>query len=206
MRRKLLALGAAAAIVMAACSSGSNRASPSTTSPAPSTAPVGQTTVANPGVIPSVITVAYVNAVLIALNHIYGNATRTLRSSHAITPEVMRDLRSIFNDPLYDQQIQAAKISLQGAIDNVRPNAGDGTTVVTHLISASPACIFVETSTDLSRVLVHPTPRAASEYYELAPKDSQNNTSTLNPTPWAFAYNSAFLTPTNVKDPCDGSR
>jgi hypothetical protein len=170
------------------------------------TTPVGQTTLPNPDVVPPVITVAYVNAVLVALNHVYGNATRALRSSHAITPQVMRDLRSIFNDPLYNQQIQAAGVSLHGAIDNVRPNAGDGTTVVTHLISASPRCIFIETSTDLSRVLVHLTPQAASEYYELAPKNSKNDGSRLNPTPWAFAYNSAFLTPTNVKNQCAGSR
>jgi hypothetical protein len=171
--------------------------------PRPTTVASAGGGVPNPDVIPPVITAAYVNAVLAALNHVYGDVTRALRSSLAITPDVRRDLRSIFNDPLYAQEIQAAGISLRGAIENVRPNSGDGLTVVTHLISASSSCVFVETSTDLSNVLVNPTPQAASEYYALKPKVNGNDPNRLNPTPWAFAYNAAFLKPTKVKDPCE---
>jgi hypothetical protein len=149
-----------------------------------------------------VITVAYVNAVLAVLNHIYGNATRTLRATHEVNADVKADLRAIFNDPLYSQQVEGATLSLQGAINNVRPTAGDGLTVVKSLITASPVCIFVETTTTLSAVLVHTTPTAASEYYELAPKQHGSDPGDLNPTPWSFAFNVAYLTPTKVQSQC----
>jgi hypothetical protein len=196
-------------LFLAACSGRSHDAAPTTSAPIapPTTARTVQaapptSAAPNPDVIPPVITAAYVNAVFAVLNHIYGNATRSLRASHAVTPQVKQDLRAIFNDPLYAQQIQAAKVSLNGAINNVRPDAGDGTTVVTEMIAATPSCVFVETKTNLSAVLVHPTPTAASEYYKLALKDSSTDPQDLNPTPWALAFNVAYLTPTTETNQC----
>jgi hypothetical protein len=198
MRRRLLALGGAAVLVAAACSSGTHRASPPST-----TAPASATAAPNPDVIPPVITVAYVNAVFAVLNHIYGNATRVLRATHAVTPEVKADLRAIFNDPLYAEQVQAANLSLrQGVINNVRLHPGDLRTVVTRLIRASSSCIFAETKTDFSAAFVHATPQPAAEYFALSAKKSDSQLNNINPTPWAFAANEAYLSPTTVADPC----
>jgi hypothetical protein len=202
MRRKLVALGGAVVVALAACSGGSHQSTPTTLSPATGSPPPSATAAINPEVIPPVITVAYVNAVLAVLNHIYGNATRSLRSDHAVTPQVKADLRSIFNDPLYTEQVQTASESLRGPINNVRSNSGDGVTVVKTLISRNSSCIFVETTTTLAAVLVHVTPSPASEYYELAPKQPGDDPDGLNPTPWAFAFNVAYLTPTTVQDRC----
>jgi hypothetical protein len=202
MRRRLLALGGAVVLAVAACSSGSHQAIPPTTSPLPTTSVVPIAGGPNPEVIPPVITVAYVNAVLTALNHVYGNATRDLRSTHTVTPTVKLYLRSIFNDPLYNQQVNAASLSLQGVINNVRANPGDLKTTVSRLITASENCIFVQTKTDFSQAFIHPTPQPASEYYELAPKQSGDDPGNLNPTPWAFAANLAYLTPTSVASTC----
>jgi len=197
MRRRLLALGGAAMLAVAACSSGAHQASPPTTSPPPSTtAPV------NPDVIPPVITVAYVNAVLSVLFHIYGNATRELVATHQVSTNVRIDFRSIYNDPIYASELQVARDSLKGAIDNIRPKPGDGVVQVRELLSASPTCIFIETSTDLSAVLIHQTPAAASEYYELMPKQSGIDPRRLNPTPWAISFNAAYLTPISIENRC----
>jgi hypothetical protein len=157
----------------------------------------------NPDIIPPVITVTYVNAVLKTLFHVYGNATRTLATTRQVSTDVKADLRSIYNDPAYEQQLAAAQLSLRGVINNVRGDAGDPITVVKRLVSESSRCIFFEASTNLSLVLIHPTPAAASEYYELAPKDAGNDPLHLNPTPWAVSYNVAFLTPTTVPSRCD---
>ncbi len=201
------------ALSLAACSGQSHGAAPTNTPHAPPTTAATTattpdsspaTSIPNPDVIPPVITVAYVNAVFAVLNHTYGDATRDLRASHAVTPRVKEDLRAIFDDRLYSEQIQAATLSLKGALDNVRPDAGDGTTVVTKLIAATPSCVFAETKTNLSAVLVHPTPTAASEYYKLAPKQSSADPHHLNPTPWAFAFNVAYVTPTTVPNQCVG--
>jgi hypothetical protein len=202
MRRRLLVLGGAVVLAVAACSSGSHRASPPTTVPVTSTSVVPVAGGPNPDVVPPVITVAYVNAVLSALDHVYGDATRDLRSAHMVTPAVKTNLRSIFNDPLYDEQVHAASLSLEGVINNVRADPGDLKTTVSRLITASRDCIFVETKTDFSEAFIHPTPQPASEYYELAPKQPGGDPGNLNPTPWAFAANLAYLTPTSAASTC----
>ncbi len=170
MRRKILALGSAVVLALAACSGRAHDTTPTTT-PAPSTtaAPSPTPTTINPDVIPPVITVAYVNAVFAVLNHI-GNATRKLVATHQVSSQVRAAFRSIYNDPLYSEEIQIAQDSLSDSINNVRPHPGDGVVRVRNLVTASHACLFPRTSTNLSAVLLHPTAVAASEYYELRPK------------------------------------
>ncbi len=56
-------------------------------------------------------------------------------------------------------------------------------TEVQRLDSRSPHCIFAEVKTDFSHVFVHPTPSAASEYYELEPKQAGIDPGNLNLTP-----------------------
>jgi hypothetical protein len=152
--------------------------------------------------VPSVITVAYVNGILKTLFHIYGNATRSLAETHTLSQATKADFRSIYNSPLYASEILLAEQSLKGPIENVRQHPGDGIVEVKYLISASSTCIFVSTSTDLSAVLIHATPRPASEYYELTPKQPGIDPVNLNKTPWAISFNVAFLTPTTVANKC----
>ena len=87
MRNKLLSVlqsRRAAGLVLAACSGKSHDAAPTTSAPPPPTtaattqASLPASTTPNPDVIPPVITVAYVNAVFAVLNHINGNAARSL--------------------------------------------------------------------------------------------------------------------------------
>lgn len=199
MRRKLLALGGVAVLALAACSTGTHQAAPATTTPAPPTsAPL------DPSVIPPVITVPYVNAVFAVLNHINGDAARSLIASRRLTPTVIADLRAIYGDPLYAVEIRVADEALTTDFANVRMPPGDRRTLVTRVISASARCVFVETRSDLSAVEIVPTRSAASEYWDLRPKQAGSDPRKINPTPWALAFNEAFLTPTTVTDQCSG--
>lgn len=175
-----------------ACSGGGTKAAKPPPIPGP-----------NPDVIPAVITPAYVNAVFKVLNHIDGDVTRLLAAERVVTATVRIDYRAIFNDPIYASELASASESLQqGAISNVRPDAGDAITTVVRLISASPTCILVETRTDLSAVLIQPRPSPASEYYELSPKQRGADPEHLNGTPWAISYNAAYLQPTEAPSLC----
>lgn len=196
MRRRILALGAVLACLVAGCSSSHRAAATTTTSTVPGP---------NPDVVPAVITPAYVNAVLADLNHVYGNATRALVATKAVTPAVREDLRAIFNDPLFAQQLSEATQSLSGPIQNVRSDPGDGTITVRRLIRSSGTCIFVETETNLSTVLVRPSPSPVAEYYELDLKQKGIDPNHLNPTPWAFGYNVDFFTNAPAPQRCVGS-
>ena len=110
MRRRLLVLGGAVVLAVAACSSGSHRSSPPTTVPVTSTSAVPVAGGPNPDVVPPVITVAYVNAVFAALNHINGNAARLLVDDGQFTNNVRSILRAIYNDPLYEVGCVASHI------------------------------------------------------------------------------------------------
>jgi hypothetical protein len=194
MRRVWMAVGVGLALGAGACSSGHQAAAPpptTTSLPYP-----------DPYVVPAVITPAYVNAVFAVLNHVYGNATRVLVATREVTPAVKADLRAIFNDPLYASQVLEAQQSLTGAINNVRPSPGDEVTQVVKLIYASRSCIFLQATSNLSAVLLHPTPEPASEYFELSPKEYSTHQSDLNPTPWAISADAAYLIPTSSPNPC----
>lgn len=194
MKQRIAGLGAVigALFFASACSSGHHTAAPTTTT----------TTAPNPDVIPAVITPAYVDAVFKVLNHVYGDATRSLASAKQVTDTVQANLRAIFNDPLYENQLSQARQSLQGAISNVRPDPGDALTTVRALLGSTSNCIFVETKTDLTSVLSSSTPQPASEFYELSPKQPGNDPQDINPTPWAISFNVDYLNPTSLPDRC----
>ena len=183
------------ALVGSACSGGSGHASPTTS------AALGP----NPDVVPLVITADYVNAVFKVLNHVNGNAVRTLLSTGQVTPGVQTDLRAIFNDPLYQEEVRIAGQSIQGNLSNVQRPPGDIQTTVVELVDSSPSCIFVQTKSTYSAVLVHPTPPAASEYWVLRPKQPGTDPSGLNPTPWSLSFNANYTTPTTIPDQCSAS-
>ena len=200
MRRRFLALGAVMTVAAAACSSPSHRADPPTTPrpPATSAAPVGP----NPDVVPTVITPAYVDAVFAVLDHLDGDASRELLKSGSVSDVVRTDLRAIFNDPLYAQELEIAGQSLHGDLTNVRRPPGDTVISVVRLISASPTCVFVQTQSDYSAVLVHVGKPVADEYWALKPKASGDDPNHLNPTPWSLSFNADFLTPTSIPNQC----
>ena len=198
MRRRVLALGAAVVVAAAACSSPSHRADPPTTVAPMTTAPAGP----NPDIVPTVITPAYVDAVFKLLNHLNGDATRSLVSSMAVGPPVTEDLEAVYATPLLTQEMQAARQAVGSVTANVRRPPGDIITTVERLISSSSTCIFVQTTSDFSQVLLKPTPPAASEYWRLSRKGPSDDPRKLNPTPWMLTFNAVFLKPTTISDQC----
>lgn len=192
MRRRFLALGLAAMVALSAgCSGGGH---PRAVAPT--------TTTTDPYEVPDVITVAYVNRVFAALNHVYGDAFRALLSTHSVSPGVLADLRSIFNDPLYASEVRVAQATVDARLTGLRTQPGDILTTVNDLISVSPRCIFVETSSSYASVQTGPPILYASEYWVLKPKQAGADPNHYNPTPWALSFNIDYETPTTIPDQC----
>jgi hypothetical protein len=166
--------------------------SPTTTSPPPPT---------SPATVPSTITPAYVNSVFVVLNHVYGNALRLDLQTVDVPPQSVADLRSIYNDPLFNQEVTIASQALTENLSNVRMPPGDQVTRVDRLISASASCIFVEATTNVSRV-VFKAPKPSYEYDELTRRQAGADPQGLNSTPWAISFNAVFANPTAEPDPC----
>ena len=195
MRRRIWALGMAVMLsTLAACSGGGHKAAQPPPTPGP-----------NPDVIPAVITPAYVNAVFRVLNHVYGNAVRAWLTSGHETSAARADLRAVFGDPLFDQELSITTQGMSGDLSNVRKPPGDRITTVRSLIDESRSCVFVETFTDYSHVLVHDTPTTGSEYWRLSLKTSTDDPSSRNPTPWALTFNATYTTSTPIPDQCSAA-
>jgi hypothetical protein len=193
MRRRILALGAVLACLVAGCSSSHRVAATTTTSTVPGP---------NPDVVPAVITPAYVNAVFRVLEHVDGNASRSLIAAKAVTPAVLADIRAIYNDPLYQQEVKIAEQSVGQNLSDVRRPPGDVRVTVIDLISWSQQCIFVQTRDDYSQVLIHPGSSPSSGYWGLRRKTPGNDPRSLNPTPWALFFNAVYAAPTSIPDQC----
>jgi hypothetical protein len=203
MRRKIFLLGGVMLVVLAACSGPSHHSTSPTSSPAPPTSAPSTVSATDPYAVPRVITVAYVNSVLAALAHVASNSAREFSSTHQVNSVVKANLRAIFNDPTYAQQIQDLNQNLkEGYLNPVRPGGGDIRITVKRLITASATCIFAETISDTSPLFLHPAVLPASEYFGLRPKQPGADPDHLNPTPWAFADDEAFLHPTSAPTKC----
>ena len=211
MRREALVLGAAM-LLCAGCSSAGRASATSATSPAVTPATPAVTTLPatttslpggiNPDVIPSVITIPYVDAVFRVLNHINGNAARLLIDSGTISTTVVADLKSIYGPLLLPVELRVFDAGLKQDTSNLRHPMGNRVTLVNRIISSSASCIFVESVTDLSAVEVRPTAQASSEYWELTLKQKSQDPEAINPTPWVAAYNVDYLVPTKIKSLC----
>jgi hypothetical protein len=207
--RQLAAIGLAS-VLLGACAGKSHDAAPTTSAPSPTPTSALSTQVAppttaspNPDVIPPVITAAYVNAVFAVLNHINGDVSRSLLGNRHLTSPAQIDLRAIYNNPLYRKEVTIAQQSINEPTSNIRDPPGDIVTTVRKLIYASSTCVFVQTRSDYSAVLIHPGQPAASEYFSLTTKSPDIDPQHVNPTPWALNFNAAYLTPTNIPDQCD---
>src|ERR1700722_11848477 len=156
MRGRLAVIGAAAMTLAAGCSGGAHhQAAPASTLAPPTTA-------INPAGTPSTITAAYVDAVLVQLNHVYGNAVRSEVLTKQVTPAAIQDLRAIYSGPLYTSELSAFREGESSQPSDVRDPPGDEATNVVQMLSSSRSCIFARASTSYAAVLRSPSTEAAA--------------------------------------------
>lgn len=152
--------------------------------------------------VPAVITVPYVNNVLAQLNRVYSAALKTSLETRSVNSQVKTDLRAIYADPLYSEEVRGFELQLEHLPNDLRSPLGNRVTTVVKLISASRSCIFVSTKEDFSKIVSNPGPRFGSEYYSLVPRKAKDDPDHLNPTPWQFGYNLASIGTEIVNDQC----
>jgi hypothetical protein len=233
MRRTLLAISAAAALLAGACGSSRPHAAPSstvatvplpttlpltTTSPVETTVPPAPTTVAPTTVapttvaptttlpvtatVPAQITVAYVDAVLAKLNHVYGDAVRATVAAHRLTPAAIADLSAIYSVKLGAEEQKIFLEDIREGLGGIRPHPGDRVSRVTKLVSASPACIYARITTIYDAVDKRHPPTPADEYVELSRKAEPQAALALNPTAWIYTLDLTYGNPTVIANQC----
>ena len=220
MRRTLLALGSAVLFLSSCGGTARSVSSPTTqlaasppppaastpTSPAPPPttaapppAPVTTTTsVPDRTVVPKRITVAYVDAVLAKLNHVYGDAGRAMVSHRRLTPVVHADLAKVYTARLAATENKVFTIAL-GQLKEIRHHPGDPVSRVVRLITASPTCIFARVVTDTSKIARRTSLPVGKEYIGLARRYAYG---AAGPTPWLIFYDSILITSGSITTQC----
>jgi len=194
MRRKVWALGGALLLAVAGC--GGHAGAGAGGSGGGSGGPGGVDPV------PAVITVNYVNRVLAQLNVIYSDALRISLTTKQITPQVKTDLRAIYANPLYQEELTLFHDEIVHPPPDLRRMIGVRVTKVAKLISSDRTCIFIETRTSFSQISNYKGVPFGSEYYSLVRKVESDDPTHRNSTPWMFGFNAASIKPQAVTDPC----
>lgn len=184
MKRTIWLIVSILALVAGGCGGGGQgHASPTTVlvpiQGSTTTVPAGQP---DTSVIPPVITVPYVNAVLVKLNAIYSDGLRTALTAKSITPAVTTDFRAIYSPALFAQEINGLKLQLDNFPGHLLPS---GARIITalKLYTTSPSCVFMSVVTNLDQIVAPPPTPLASEYYALVLKVPGQDPKGINNTP-----------------------
>ena len=154
---------------------------PTTSTVAPTT-----TTVAiNTSVVPAVITVAYVNAVLAQLNHVYGNAVRLVVKTGTIPPAAVADLQAIYSGQQYQDELRIFSIQIVNGLQNIKSDPGDRVFTVERFIQVTQACISLVVSANYSALTSSPAAPAVA--FVWMTRSSQADAKSLNNTEWDFS-------------------
>ena len=131
------------------------------------------------------IDAAYTEGVLNALKHVSGDITRRIYQRQAFDQSDLVTLRAIYNDPELSVQAQVVPRLTSSRSDQQDP-PGDNHVSVTRLIDATPACIAVAATIDVSATVKQPPPPYAT-WIVLRPTQAGANPDRVNPTPWSIA-------------------
>lgn len=153
--------------------------------------------------VPTVIDAAYVEKVMEALDHVYGDAIRILARERQITKEFLEHLAAIYtpNQFEFTQRIWVRDVA--SGLKGLRRNPGDPATQVQELLRADATCIVVRVNRDFSQTNEQVDQVTPQEYVALVPAPS---TSSLNPTPLILSFDGFVATPEGAppEQPCGG--
>ena len=136
--------------------------------------------------IPDTITAEYVNDVLVALNHVYGDVVRKRIETRQLQPQDLIPLRAIYSEAEFQEQAAAIAQSPFRPPEAYQSPIGDRRISVRRVLTATPTCIAVEGTYDFTAILQQaPAPRAV--WVTLRLKDAGTDSEGFNATPWSIA-------------------
>lgn len=197
-----VALAALLLAASAACnSSGGERdttaANTVRTEPAP-------TTTTNPYAVPAVIDEAYVNRVLAGLDAAVGDIVRLVIRTRTIPPEALARMKAVYAEPnRLQRSIDGFQRDIREQFQGYKMPAGNKTSQVLELISATRDCIFARIHRDYSAVSTNPVAARNPQWVGLQRLDPNRDPDGYNQTTWAFIYDGFPADPSSVpSNPC----
>ncbi len=142
--------------------------------------------------VPATIDVAYIEKVMAALDHVYGEAARYMAKHKTIDEEFSRYLVALHGGDSLDLERQIWAQVVAADFQLLRPNPGDARTTVERLIIAHPNCVLFQVKRDFSEIFKEPDPLGPPRFIGLVPLPPDRDTQKLNPTPWIMTFDGQF--------------
>lgn len=159
-------------------------------------------TTVDPFAVPDPIDVAYVERVMAALDHLYGDAAREVARERALTDEFEAIMRSIYADKFVGLVLETWQKEEDRSFANLAATPGDPTTQITEAIALRPDCVVIAVDRDRSPVLAQAEPVGHQEYVVLErPADAVS--SRRNPTGWVMALDGFDTSGPVTEEACD---
>lgn len=138
-----------------------------------------------PYAVPAVITKAYLQRVLNAMEVVNARAASLIIAHKALVPEAVAALGTIDTPPELQIQKTGWQQDLRGGLANALPNPGTVHDKVTAILATTPSCVFLSAIRDFSQV--DRRPPTYTSYFALSQRPG-DSTSGLNPTPWVISF------------------
>lgn len=151
--------------------------------------------------VPATIDLAYVNKVMKALDHVYGDAIRHLAQTKQLDPTFTKALASIYtpSESIAQQEIWSRQQQTDG-FASVKVDGGDPMTVATRLAKASNACIVVAVDRTFQPAFSDNEAPLPNRYVALVPAAPAQRP--VNPTGWAMTYDGFQKSGGEPETPC----
>lgn len=162
--------------------------------------PPASTTTSADYSVPEVIDVAYVEKVMAALDHVYGDAIRTLAKERQITKEFLDHLAAIYTPSEFELAQDIWVKDLAEGLKGIRSKPGDPRTKVQRVLRAEAGCVIAAVDRDFSETRETPDQPTPQEFIALTPIAEERH---HNPTPWLIAFDGFKDDGSEPKAPCE---
>lgn len=151
--------------------------------------------------IPDTIDEEYVEQVMRALDHQYGEAARAFMKDGGASPAVLARLEHLYSANEYELQLEFWQGKEDELLESLSATPGDPSTEVEEIFKASNDCVFAEVERDFGNIHKRPTEPKDYRFIVLVPKPVQDTT--YNPTPWVLALDVFISSPDEIPvSPC----
>ena len=150
--------------------------------------------------VPDVIDVAYVEKVMAALDHVYGDAIRILAKERQITKEFLEHLAAIYTPSEFELTQDVWVKDLASGLQGLRAQPGDPKTTIAEVLRAETECVVAKVERSFEETREHADATTPQRFLALVPRTQTGRA--LNPTPWLISYDGFEQDGSVPSEPC----
>ena len=185
---RVRALAVIAVVALASCRDGGAEEPRTTVPTAPDTSSSTTGTTAVSYEIPATIDAPYIEKVMAALDHVYGEGARYMASNRKVDGQFAEYLAAAFGGESFSLKQQLWGQIITDDFRLLRPEPGDAETTVKQVLIAEPTCVIFEAGRDFFPIFTEPDQPGPPRFVALVPLPPDRDVRHLNPTPWLITF------------------